>query len=560
MLYNPFCENWKFVPYITGNLYDLFLYHGEEDTLFLLRRIPCNQAKNPAIRYSFFEEIHNVLLIGNFRRKAVEACPASTAFLLKKLRPVTLLIFLAAATVAQVVATDSGGRRTGAAIGACSCRSAGRRGGGPSVSGSLAGAVTARWLAMSIAARALLDGVALYLPARSGDGVGVGAHIARRLALRLWLTHLQPDFVAQVLQQADNDIVLDGRLQLLEHAVRLVLEFDQGVALANRAEVDAGAHDIQRIDVIHPQAVDHLERDGALQVANGVGWEIRMLPPQLRMLLINLSRPQLIVIEDQFDQFLLEVFAAHSMNVLRHHLLRHGNQLLQCGEELLKLLLFCDHRAGDEFVYQAAHLGAYHAQNALVQVGVFQHGPAVGVDHLALFSNHVIIVDDILTLIEVVAFDLRLRLFDDVGDQAVFQWHILFQPHALHNLREHIRHEAAQQFVFQREEETRLAGVALASSAASQLLINTARLMPLGADDVQAAQLDDSLMILFALAHLFFKEFLLLLLAHMRDVVLNGFLFLLALIRRAFWHLTNEVYLLGVLAQDAIEVAGGVAA
>src|SRR5579884_3968782 len=233
MLYNPFCENWKFVPYITGNLYDLFLYHGEEDTLFLLRRIPCNQAKNPAIRYSFFEEIHNVLLIGNFRRKAVEACPASTAFLLKKLRPVTLLIFLAAATVAQVVATDSGGRRTGAAIGACSCRSAGRRGASASITGSLAGAVTARWLTMPVAARAFLGSIALCLPACLSNGVGVGAHVARRLALWLWLIHLQPDFVAQVLQQADNDIVLDGRLQLLEHTIRFVLELNQRVALAN---------------------------------------------------------------------------------------------------------------------------------------------------------------------------------------------------------------------------------------------------------------------------------------------------------------------------------------
>src|SRR5579883_599135 len=193
--------------------------------------------------------------------------------------PVTLLIFLAAAAVAQVVATDPGGGRAWAAISARRDRPAGRRGCGASITGSLARAVTARWLTMSVAARAFLGGVALYLPARLSDGVGVGAHVARRLALRLRLIHLQPDFVAQVLQQTDNNIVLDGRLQLLEHAIRFVLELNQGVTLTDRAEVDAGAHDIQRVDVIHPQAVNHLERDGALQVANGVRWQIRMLPP-----------------------------------------------------------------------------------------------------------------------------------------------------------------------------------------------------------------------------------------------------------------------------------------
>ena len=49
--------------------------------------------------------------------------------------------------------------------------------------------------------------------------------------------------------------------------------------------------------------------------------------------------------------------------------------------------------------------------------------------------------------------------------------------------------EQAHEIVFQRDEELRGAGVALAARAAAQLVIDAAGFVPLGADDVQAAQL-----------------------------------------------------------------------
>ncbi len=66
-------------------------------------------------------------------------------------------------------------------------------------------------------------------------------------------------------------------------------------------------------------------------------------------------------------------------------------------------------------------------------------------------------------------------------------------------------------------------------------------------------------MILLALANLLLKEFLLLILAHARNILLNGFLFLRTLIFSIFRHFTNEADMLRMFAQDGIEVSCGIA-
>ena len=52
--------------------------------------------------------------------------------------------------------------------------------------------------------------------------------------------------------------------------------------------------------------------------------------------------------------------------------------------------------------------------------------------------------------------------------------------------------EDAHQVVFEREIEAARARIALATRAAAQLVVDAARLVALGADDVQAARLHDA--------------------------------------------------------------------
>ncbi len=75
--------------------------------------------------------------------------------------------------------------------------------------------------------------------------------------------------------------MLDGELQILKHAEGFVFELDQGIALANRAEVNTGTHDIKSIDVIHPEAVNNLKSKGPLDITNGWYMQAGILSRQL---------------------------------------------------------------------------------------------------------------------------------------------------------------------------------------------------------------------------------------------------------------------------------------
>src|SRR5579859_1485902 len=137
-----------------------------------------------------------------------------------------------------------------------------------------------------------------------------------------------------------------------------------------------------------------------------------------------------------------------------------------------------------------------------MHIGALKHCPAVSIDYFALLGDNIVIINHVFTDVEVVSINLCLGLFDKARDHAAFQWHALFHPNHFHYFRHAVGGKAAHQLVIKSEEETRLTGVALASGASTQLVIDTARLVPLGTDDVQPSQSDHALMILFALAHL----------------------------------------------------------
>ena len=85
-------------------------------------------------------------------------------------------------------------------------------------------------------------------------------------------------------------------------------------------------------------------------------------------------------------------------------------------------------------------------------------------------------------------------------DHAVLDRHAFFHAEPLHQPGDAIRAEDAHQVVFERQEEARRARVALAAGAAAQLVVDAPRFVPLGADDVQAAEVDDFLVLFLGLA------------------------------------------------------------
>jgi hypothetical protein len=132
------------------------------------------------------------------------------------------------------------------------------------------------------------------------------------------------------------------------------------------------------------------------------------------------------------------------------------------------------------------------------QVLVAKNLVALLVDGLALLVDDVVVLDDALADVEVVALDSALGALDRLGHEARLDGHVLFEAEALHEAGDSVRGEALHQVVFERQVEARRARVALAAGAAAELVVDAARVVALGADDVQAAGSDDLLVVLVA--------------------------------------------------------------
>src|SRR5205823_8241698 len=122
-----------------------------------------------------------------------------------------------------------------------------------------------------------------------------------------------------------------------------------------------------------------------------------------------------------------------------------------------------------------------------------EHPTSLLVENFALAVHDVVIFDDVLADVEVVGFNLLLGVFDRLGDEAVLERDVLLKAEAVHQAGDARAAEAAHQLVFERDVEAGRARVALATGATAQLVVDPTRLVPLGADDVEAAQLADEL-------------------------------------------------------------------
>ena len=119
-----------------------------------------------------------------------------------------------------------------------------------------------------------------------------------------------------------------------------------------------------------------------------------------------------------------------------------------------------------------------------------EHLAALAVDDLALLVHHVVVLQHVLADVVVAALDALLGVFDLLGEHAVLDGHVLVHACSFSIMgRDAVGAEQAHQVVLQRDEELAGAGVALTAGAAAQLVVDAAGLVPLGADDVQAAQL-----------------------------------------------------------------------
>ena len=128
------------------------------------------------------------------------------------------------------------------------------------------------------------------------------------------------------------------------------------------------------------------------------------------------------------------------------------------------------------------------APHFLRQVLALEHAAPLLVDDDALRVHHVVVLEDVLARDEVLLLDLLLRVLDLLREDPGLHRLILRDLEAVHDPVDPVAREEADEVVLRREVEARLAGVALAARAAAELVVDPARLVPLGAEHVQATE------------------------------------------------------------------------
>ena len=125
----------------------------------------------------------------------------------------------------------------------------------------------------------------------------------------------------------------------------------------------------------------------------------------------------------------------------------------------------------------------------LGEILALEHAAPLLVDDHALRVHDVVVLEDVLAHDEVLLLDLLLRALDLVREDLRLHRLVVRELEARHDVLDPVAREQAHEIVLAGEVEARLAGVALAAGAAAELVVDPARLVPLGAEHVEAAEL-----------------------------------------------------------------------
>src|SRR2546425_374627 len=117
---------------------------------------------------------------------------------------------------------------------------------------------------------------------------------------------------------------------------------------------------------------------------------------------------------------------------------------------------------------------------------------AEAVDDFTLLVHHVVILKRAFANLKVVLLDALLRRLNRSVQQRMLQFLAFFEPDALHHLHDAVRTKQPHQIVFERNEEVRRTGIALARATTAQLPVNAPGLVAFGGEDVQTAQIGDA--------------------------------------------------------------------
>ena len=286
------------------------------------------------------------------------------------------------------------------------------------------------------------------------------------------------------MEHVPGELLLRGRHHRLEHVVALTLVLHLRVPLAVAPQADTLPEVVHLVEVLTPLVVEDGDEHQALELAHLLLADLLLTPRVVGegLLLVGVEEGGIgrgLPVEGADELGRVELCHGR-LEAVPVPLLGEGVHVGVGADGALD-------RLGHEF------------QRLLGEVGALEELAALLVDDLALAVHHLVVLEDVLAQLVVLALHLALRPLDGLRDHLRLDGHVLGQVEALHHRRDHPGGEETHEVVVEGEVEARGAGVALASGAATELVVDAAGLVALGAEDIEAAGSDHPLVLLGAL-------------------------------------------------------------
>ena len=192
------------------------------------------------------------------------------------------------------------------------------------------------------------------------------------------------------------------------------------------------------------------------------------------------------------DDFVEHLFGRLAHGVFESEAVFHAEAALQVDVESFEVpgfgVALCRNVGGHLDI--AGVLDAVH--DFFADVFAVQNAATESVNHLALFVHHVIVVEQVLTDIEALAFHAALGTTDGAAHDRVGNHFVFAHAKTGHQVLDAVATEDTHQVVVEAKEVLAGTRVALTAGTATQLVVDTAGFMAFGAEHVQATELGNS--------------------------------------------------------------------
>ncbi len=278
-------------------------------------------------------------------------------------------------------------------------------------------------------------------------------------------------------EQESDRFLLQALEHCGEHVEALALVLDERIALRHGAQADALLEVVHLVEVLAPLAVEDRQQHATLEFAHRI-----LAGDGLEFGLATCVGGAGVLEKDLEQTVAVEVLVLGDERLVVD---THRVEGLERRPQLLEIPVL-DVALGSRTVDVGGDHVGEHVLHLTLEVLAAQDPAALLVDDGALLVHHLVVLEDVLADLEVLLLDLRLRALDGLGDHLRLDRHVVGQVQPRHDRLERRTVEAAHQLVAEREVEPRLARVALTTGTTTELVVDTTRLVPFGAEHVQA--------------------------------------------------------------------------